>query len=397
MSGLAAKRGVLLLSSVAASLVLAEAGLRVFYPTRNTLCQLDERVLFRLVPGARKLFVHHPMNGGGRIWVHVNSQGFRGHELRQYGSSMRVVVYGDSFIMGEFSDLPDTFAQQLEGALTQRARRPIEVVNAGVVAYGPDQSVLRMEHELSQLNPQLVILALFADNDLGDLLRNKLFRVGPNGGLEPNAFILSDEVRAEFQQAKRPLLVKMIARQLERLRRSKRPPGTEQTPEAYRLQCEQEYSEYVEEGDNRVRNLLGDVYDADVALDPDSPSAKYKTRLLAALLKRAGATARHAGVPLVILVIPSPIDVCEHFAIRVDAARYPAYSRDTLTRVAAEAAQQAGLPCLNLFEVFRANGPDALYFPYGDDHWNAAGQSLAAREMADFLCALGLAGEAASP
>ncbi len=382
-----------LLFSLTISLLLGEWALRTFYPTRSPLYEFDERMLYRLTPGTRKLFIHHPLNGGARVWVRINSEGFRGDELRKDASAVRIAVYGDSFIMGEFSRLPDTFAKQLEQELFSRSGRSVEVINAGVVGYGPDQAYLRMKDELPSLKPRLIVLALFADNDLGDLLRNKRFRLTPEGALMTNPFVLADTLLTEFRRARWPLLVKMVLRQLRRFR----PEEQAHTPEAYRLLREREYNELVVDGDNIVRSLQEDTYDADVALDPNGPSATYKVRLLQALLAQVGATAREAGVPVVVLVIPSPIDVCDGYSIQVDPERHPVYRRDTLTTLMTQAARDAGLPHLNLYETFRANSPDDLYFRHGDDHWNTLGQHLAARTMAEFISAMQLLDEGHAP
>jgi hypothetical protein len=40
---------------------------------------------------------------------------------------------------------------------------------------------------------------------------------------------------------------------------------------------------------------------------------------------------------------------------------------------------------VNLFEPFRRHHPEKLYQSEGDDHWNAAGQQLAAALMADYV------------
>ena len=92
------------------------------------------------------------------------------------GSRPRVVVYGDSFIHTYYVDADDGFAQQLENGLSRRLGSGVEVVNAGVAAYGPDQIALRMEDELPKLRPDLVVVAVFGGNDFGDLVR-------PNRGL----------------------------------------------------------------------------------------------------------------------------------------------------------------------------------------------------------------------
>ena len=78
--------------------------------------------------------MHNAANGGGAVRVTINDDGFRGPSLRPAGTARRIIVYGDSFIEGEFADDSLTFVRMLERTLSLRA--PTEVINAGVVAYG---------------------------------------------------------------------------------------------------------------------------------------------------------------------------------------------------------------------------------------------------------------------
>src|SRR5687768_7505625 len=64
------------------------------------------------------------------------------------------------------------------------ARAPTEVLTAGVTRYRPDQAYRRMQAELPRLEPQVVVLAIFADNDMGDLVRSRLFRLRPDSSVE---------------------------------------------------------------------------------------------------------------------------------------------------------------------------------------------------------------------
>ena len=73
-----------------------------------------------------------------------------------------MVVYGDSFVEARSTRLEDTFPVRLEAALRDRRAGPVEVVNAGVSGYGPDQILARLDSDLAGLQPDLVILALYA-------------------------------------------------------------------------------------------------------------------------------------------------------------------------------------------------------------------------------------------
>src|SRR6185436_5789593 len=93
----------------------------------------------------------------------------------------------------------------------------VEVINAGVTAYGPDQACLRIEDEVARLDPDLVVLAVFADNDFGDLARDKIFRLDGDGRLRENHPRLSPKLRATWQHAESGLF---LGKMLERARRA---------------------------------------------------------------------------------------------------------------------------------------------------------------------------------
>jgi hypothetical protein len=140
---------------------------------------------------------------------------------------------------------------------------------------------------------------------------------------------------------------------------------------------QREYAEYVKDGDNEVRHLLGDPYDADVSLAPGSESALYKEALMERVLLRIAATARSRGVPVLFVIIPSAFDVCDAWEERVDPRVFPGYRRDALTAALARIGERNDLDYLDLYAPFRAAGADSLYYRR-DEHWNDAGQELAA-------------------
>jgi len=190
------------LASVVVALGAAELTLRAFLPIGQQSYRLDEELLFEPRPDSARFFVHRPGQTPRFVIASVNSQGFRGPELRVPRPARRVVVFGDSFIHAEYAALEDTFASQLERQLVEGAEA-LEVVNAGVRSYGPDQALLRMQRTVDLLEPDLVVFAVYSGNDYGDPIRNKLFRIGQDGGLERRRPSLAPALREQFEQ--RPL------------------------------------------------------------------------------------------------------------------------------------------------------------------------------------------------
>jgi hypothetical protein len=401
----ALRRAYRIAAVVAASLLgllFAEGVLRASLGRRYaTIYRLDPECLHALIPGAVRDYARDEADGGARIIVSVNDDGFRGPPLRARDDGARagprVVVYGDSFVAAEFSSVADSYTGRLAAALGG----DVEVVNAGVVAYGPDQVSVRLGRELPELAPDLVIVALSSANDHGDLVRNGLFRLADDGALAPGPVAVAAPLARAFERARHdPMLVKVFARAWqhlehrdarERWRKIQR-EGGDRDPVARVLdERRAEHARWAAAGagELEVTNIFGDGYDADIACDPDGRSARDKRRLMAGVLGRIRDTTRAAGVPLLFVVIPSPIDACDaHPAGAVDPADHPRYDRRALTRALADDAARLSVPCVDLFDAFRAAGAEDLYFR-GDDHWNDAGQALAARLTAERIAAEG--------
>ncbi len=388
---------------LAAASLLAAAGaewfLRTWLPQAGFVYRLDSRSHYALRPGTRKLYRNSEANGGRRVLFVVNRDGFRGDELRD-GPGPRVIVYGDSFVEADYTPLPETFAKRLEARLTAALGRRAEVVNAGVNGYGPDQALRRFEDEAGRLRPAAAVLVVYAGNDFGDVLRNRLYRL-EGGRLVEGGGFLADSLWWQFEDAERRTPFHLL-RGLRRLRNAHRRGGASspvrQAHETYVARslemCDAEYQQVVVRGERAVEDVFRDHYDADVALQPGSPAAEHKQGLLEAVLGRWREAAAAARVPLLVVVVPPAIDACDAFDVKVDRAAHPGYDPSRLSRIAADAARGQGLPVLELYPPFRAEGANGLYQRHDDDHWNARGQDLAARLAVERLLAEGWLGGA---
>ncbi len=389
--------------SAIAGLLIAEGLLRSF-PLFGVVLGPHPRYLHTLVPNSRQL--RFDVGNSWRPYmVRINSSGHWGPEEPPAGASPRVMVYGDSFIDSHYGRLGESYPVRLADHLERLRGRPVQVINAGVFGYGPDQECLRIEDDLEQSRPALIVLALFAGNDFGDLIRDKLFRPGPDGSAVATPRIVGPELTGIFQQAGTLHIGRALMSlrwKVGEIRRSKLAPqrdasggsGTDgdAAPPAARseefvlrmLEARQrEYQEFVVDGDDVIRNVFGDGYDFDLELFPQQAAALYKKALMACVLGRIEATARAHGVPILFLVIPSPIDVARNWPIVIDRSVYPDYRASAVTDFLQEQAERLGVPCVNLFEPFEAAHGTALYQPSPDEHWNPTGIDLAARLTAD--------------
>ena len=93
--------------------------------------------------------------------IQINSLGFRGKEIRpEKGAAYRIVALGESTTFGvtlKAGDKP--WPELLEGMIRERLKpqRPVEVINAGVPAYGLPQNLYRLRTQILALGPDMII------------------------------------------------------------------------------------------------------------------------------------------------------------------------------------------------------------------------------------------------
>jgi hypothetical protein len=125
----------------------------------------------------------------GRVDYRINGLGFRGEEVAvaKPPGTRRIICLGDSFTFGEGVHEPDTFPRKLEARL--RAESPddkVEVINAGVQAYGTREEGALFSLRCQPLNPDGVVLAMFLNDatDFGETVRQheaRTHRFAPEG------------------------------------------------------------------------------------------------------------------------------------------------------------------------------------------------------------------------
>jgi hypothetical protein len=367
-------------------IALLEGGVRLFFPLnpqpKSPAYRFNPDYNVALKPNLTRSFRRVPENGGQRIKWETNQDAFRGLAL-QRSPDFRIMVYGDSNIQAKFSHLEDTFPVKLQSDLAAlTGSRNLEVINAGVVGFGPDQALIRFSQEADIYKPNIVIFHIFADNDFGDLIRNRLFELDEQGRLVQTRFPIKEDGR--LAPAEGGLLASSGLFRIAKMISSKL--RTQKTAETIAdEQCEAELAIY---HDRKPRGLshFGDHYDLDLALDPESEASQVKVRLMAAVLKKASEVAASKGITFVVVIQPSQIDLTRNGSLSyADLARYPNYRPSNLSGRLEDICRRNDLACINLFPTFQKNNSASLFFKGSNNHWNDEGQALAAKVTAIFL------------
>ena len=397
---------VLILMISLGILVLGELGLSIIFPEKVKLSNpfkpfayvYHPEYFLKLRPNAEGEFQRKKENGGQQIRWKTNSDSFRGPELNP-SPNYRIIVYGDSNIQARFSEWEHTYAARLNHYLEESSIQGTEVLNAGIVGFGPDQQYLRFADEVDRYKPEMVIFNIFADNDFGDLIRNQIYRFNELGEFEKTT--LKRKAKLQFIDSKKARLRVftqnlLLTRSLQNLlnldsqdakERKEYPSDRWYHDKEYRdakVQelCKIEYEQYLVF--DSTPNPFWTHYDLDVATAPSDIASITKINLMEAVLTNAHGFAQSKGVHFFVLIQPSSFDMTmENGVLNYEyLKKYPAYERTNLTATIQNICEKHKIPYLNLFPIFEDNDPETLYFRAGDNHWNDRGQDLAAKSTA---------------
>ncbi|MFM7269181.1 MAG: SGNH/GDSL hydrolase family protein [Cyanobium sp.] len=394
---------LLMAGSTAFALLLMEGALRVLGQGSPQLYRADSLTGYGLQPGARGRW---SQEGGSE--VRINRAGYRDRDWSPSPTPgrLRIAVHGDSFTEALQVPEQDSWVRLLPAALAQVRPCPLlsgwpggaETLNFGVGGYGTGQSWLAWSRDARPLQPQLVLHAVYFENDLrdnlvggsataaaptfrlrgGDLVIDTSFRQRPD-----HRFRLSPLGQASSWLLAHSRLLQLLKQARERLR----PAAGAECPasgcSAFPLGTD---------GTRLYGPAAGD-------LEPGWP-------VLEAILERWNQQARQAGSTLVVTSLSTPPQLWPDAAERrTQAERHQLDWMRPERRLGAFLAAR-GIPYLPLAPALQRQANDRGLVAHGFagqrpgpgyGHWNRHGHRAAATELARQLCALPSPLSAAQP
>lgn len=389
-------------------LLLVEAGLRLhFFKTLASPTFVSERLLHQphrtrgwaLVPNATA----NAQRLGYRTRIHVNSKGLTDdeHDYEPEPGVFRIVLLGDSFMQAEQVNLHQSFAYLLEELLS---RHRVEVINLGVNGFNTAQEYQILKEEGLKYQPDLVLLAVFTQNDVPENSRDltadlygtkhtmtvtRLYAVRNN-----------DDKSLDFLW---PPYEEAVNRYTERTRSIEEAQGT-----ARLLQRTLIYNvlhDWLE-----ARRVLADASDPSfrralfgtflTSFDGPSETETMGSDEQAAiwddtwsltfrLFEAIHEMARVNGAKFAMFQVPGKAQVDEKYQEKAR-KEFPdlSWDPDLPGRRLGTFAQEAAIPFLDLVPIFRersADGGGTLFLPIRDGHWGVHGHRVASEEVAAFL------------
>jgi hypothetical protein len=345
--------------------------------------------------------VRHPVYGhyhppDHQLWIqrdeftsHIrtNAAGQRGRSIpvEKPSGTYRILVLGDSFVEAEQVDEHERFIARLEAQLNQDGGQTrYEVLDGGCGGWGTAQELLYLREQGLAYQPDLVLLAFFVGNDVGD-----------------NSIELQLDGRREA--ALKPYYVQNDDGSLELLHPSPPPPTVaEQLANVLRL-----HSTAYNFFESGVLRKLGrdDLLAAWRTLDAlERPRYQgnqvYRTRLTddwrtgwqitEGLLGMVHDEASRHGSQFGLVLIPTRAQVSDRAWRGIaggDGGRRAGLDRTFPNSQLQQIADRIDAPLLDLVPDLRAaNSQDqsSLYYER-DQHWTAAGHAVAAQAIVRFL------------
>ena len=153
----------LLVASTMLSLLLAEWTVKTFYPQQLAVWYSMEDGMVIHPPGLTTYLAEFKRE------VRFNSMGMRDREhVRKKDGTIRILVFGDSFMEALQVNFEDSFPSLLESGLRQALRRDVEVVNCAVSGWGQDDQLAYLTRYARELEPDLILAAMTLHNDVLD-------------------------------------------------------------------------------------------------------------------------------------------------------------------------------------------------------------------------------------
>ena len=348
----------LLLVTCLVGFVLCEGSLRLFYPRYAPLAEAQARFdtmrIWARTANNRDYSGARPDTGLTHA-VHHNNLGLRQHRsfsAADLASATNVGVFGDSFVENEGLDAPYSLTEPLDYLLNQTGRR-FHVLNFGVAGYGTGQSLLHYEH-FRYAEDLAHVFYVYCQNDLDNIAETGLFHLDEAGRLVQHEAIRSSWWGTRMGRLHIPYLILDATGRLsnylkKRGRRERRKRG--------RL-----WDVYKE----RLTKVRGDVQLFTYTGAEDGEDFRERLAIFRRLIRRWKQVVEHNEGKFYVVLLPHHIPAAS--------PRVP----DLLT--------EEDIETISLYDCFGAYDAEhysrpwqsSPYYFKSDDHWNEAGNRLAA-------------------
>jgi len=355
-------------TSALVTLVVAELLLRVFAPQimeHDNLFVYDATLGWKFAANREGLILYP---GEARHRIRINSLGFRGPIPPMDANVRRILVLGDSFVTNISVADDEVFTEVMGRELGGTA-----VLNFGVNGYGPVQEYLLLREWFPKVRPDVVVMVIYIRNDFEDNVRGDWLYPrpvatwnGPESGLQIHPPPPPQSRADPYWEAYRRLhlfhlLDRGVANVADHLSRwtGLYQPSRVTPPELYLCRL------------------------------ATSPDTEVMYRTMEEVLRMMARYVRDRGVPLVLVVAPSMVQVQDElwsYMLREYAERPEAYRRSLPNERLRRFADHNDLPLLDLLPILApAARSGKVLYNQSEEHWTSEGNRLVANALVEYL------------
>ncbi|MFQ5671594.1 MAG: hypothetical protein ACE5G9_00735 [Nitrospinales bacterium] len=292
--------------------------------------------------------------------VRHNSLGLRQHrefDRNKPAQTTRIGFFGDSFTENVRMPVQYSFTEPLD-FLLNRTGKAFEVLNFGTDGYGTDQVYLQYMEEGKKSNLDFVVY-LYCENDLRDILANKLIDIDEKGNIKyipalPSGLFVSTVKKFYLTYLLLEALLKWNVVKDNFLNERLDPNKI------------RDATDHQEEGRRKYEALARQLEQ-----DPENPELKHALKIFSALMQAMKKESESNSSRLYVVLFPG----------------YKSNNKGVHNQKITKVLEGLGIDVLDLFPVFRQTENRHrlnLYFKK-DNHWNEEGNKIAAVEIFKFL------------
>ena len=384
------KNLLVIIISITLSISFLEISLRFIYPDKVKIVDIRDH--------SDPLMPKHKL-GSYRFFQRNTVATFDANGMRinpnQCGEieTVNALLVGDSNIAGRFLDDTETLGARIteHSLLTDLC---INVDIFGVSGFGPDQSLFAIDKLTKVQTYDYVIFHMFADNDLGDLIRNNYYDQN-NNQLSNDGYCYLEKPLLE-----RFILFKALRKTIYSMNWGHNLYGKVKSSNGSSNDCvvtllinDSKFSVFTHKRaqldwqlnrGNQRQVYMNDRYDIEFACDIDTKIHDYVSQYLKRIINEVDKLSNNRNFNLIYLIQPSEYDVTKNHP-EVSDKGCDSYNPQNLTKIFENALD--GKNVINLYEnFFECN---TCYFSEeelgGDSHWSPHGINIASRYIINLI------------
>lgn len=355
---------VLFIIEIALRFLSSSAAPLFMISTDPAVFQESSIIPWELKPSASDRFVALDFD----THITINSFGLRdkSRSLEKGNNTFRILILGDSFTYGFGVNNNESYPAVLEGLLNaELTPKHFEVWNAGFASgYSPDTFYVYLREKGMAFNPDLIIVGIFVENDILDLLKNRYV-------FDENNTLL--RIQSDFYHVDNGKLRRGTEGDI---------PSTFGRGIIYLKNILTKYSKIFSYLHPRISMLFqkehSSLFDAEY---PEYLKKKFQDTQF--YLHEIKVLAEKNKTPVVILLLPGKASINELWDVYLN--KNPGSDRDKPRKILLSSCANHTLTCFDMWPFFiHATNASKFYFEH-DVHWNRQGNQRGAELIKEFL------------